>query len=180
MSQMSDSPHARYTTYNRNLEREHKKYCDPITGSVLANGWGITRKIDEDGRITLSAGKHFGEFKDDFFDGAEIEIIVKSTNFKAPQIKAIKESDSQLTVKFVEIPDGKGRMSESLEKDRFIERQYKESSILTVKEYLAEQFPEFDEIVTIPKLNQIIAKIKDEMGNVQRNRDKYQVSKHWE
>jgi hypothetical protein len=48
---------------------------------------------------------------------------------------------------------------------------------LTVSEYLSELIPEFEQITAIPKLNEITAKIKDEMSNIQREREKYKVSK---
>jgi hypothetical protein len=158
-------------------QEEPRKYCDPISDTVNANGWSISREIDQDGTILLTAGKRFGHLKYDDLEPAEIKIKVKSTKFKAPQIRAIKEDDFMNSVKFVEVPDGKARMSSSLEKDRFIERKYRESSILLVGECLSELIPEFNEITAIPKLKEITAKIKDEMGNIQREREKYKVSK---
>jgi hypothetical protein len=152
-------------------------YCDAIQDTVNSNNWLVNREIDHDGRILLTARKQLGTFRNDSFNNAEIEIKLKSTTFKAPQIKAIKENDFLNSVKFVEVPDGKGRMSDSLEKDRFIERRYKESSILTVSEYLSELIPEFEQITAIKELNEIVGNIKDEMSNIQREREKYKVSK---
>jgi hypothetical protein len=158
-------------------QTELPRYCDPITHGEDVNGWYVRRGINEDGKITISAYKQFGEFRNDAFNRADIEIKVDSTTFKAPQIKAIKENDSQGTVKFVEVPDGRDRLSDSLEKDRYVERHFNKSSILTVKQYLSELIPEFDSIVSIPKLNEVVARIKDEMPNVQRDREKFKVSK---
>jgi hypothetical protein len=165
----------KYITFGQ--EKEIPKYCDPIGDSLDLNGWSIYRGIDQDGRIEISAEKRFGEMKYDAFENARIEIKVKSTKYKVPQIKAIKENDCQGTVKYVEVPDSKARMSSSLEQDRFIERRYRESSILTVREYLSEIFPEFDQLTSIAKLNEITAKIKAEMGNIQRDHEKYKVAK---
>ena len=156
-------------------QHEPPKYCDPIRDTINSNGWTVSREIDQEGRITLKAGKLFGQFRNESFNTAEIEIKVNSTTFKVPQIKAIKENDFYGTVKFVEVPDSKGRMSDSLEKDRFIERRYRESSILSVHEYLSELIPEFEELIAIPKLNQITAKIKDGMSHLQREQERYKV-----
>jgi len=168
----SQQPNVRYTKIiDFDGVREPVRYCDEVYAGASIDGWSISKSIDQDGRVKFSARKVFGKLRDDDFDPAEIEITVKSTKYKVPQIKAIKESN------LIEIPDGKDRMSTSIEKARFIERHFRQGSILTQGEYLSEQFSEFDEILTIPKLNQITAKIKDEMANIQRERESYRVSK---
>jgi hypothetical protein len=48
---------------------------------------------------------------------------------------------------------------------------------LTVSEYLSELIPEFEQITAIKELNEIVGNIKDEMSNIQREREKYKVSK---
>jgi hypothetical protein len=111
----------------------------------------VYRSIDQDGKIEINAYKSLDEYKNHIFDKVEIQIHLNSTK-KAPAIKAaVKEyvdnSTAREIVTFVEVPDGKGRTSNSLAKDVFIEKHYRESSILSVKELFDELMPKFDEII---------------------------------
>jgi hypothetical protein len=144
-------PHVRYTKItNFGPQSEISKYCDPIYDNVNINNWTIRREIDQNGKITLTANKGL------------IEIKVESAEKSALPLRAIEDKLQKLweQPKYIEIPDGQNKMSDSLEKDRFIEKHYRDSSILTPSEYMDSLIPEFYEIPTIAKLNEIVTKLK--------------------
>ncbi|HJR84998.1 MAG TPA: hypothetical protein VJ772_06470 [Nitrososphaeraceae archaeon] len=124
-------------------------YCESIQDSVNANGWRILREINEYGKITLRACN------------GPIEIKLETKEKSALPIKAIKDGIGQPWEgpRLIEVPDGQNKMSSSLEKDQYIERHYRDSSILTPSEYLDSLVTEFKDITTIPELNKIVTKV---------------------
>ncbi len=154
----SPDPNIRYTEIvHFGPEPEYTKYCDEISDSVTINGFQVERSIDENGQIEIIAHKSLEEFKNNIFDEANIQIKLKTTTRKAPPIKAVvkdwadKHSAMFKIVTYVEVPDGKDRWSDSLGKDVSVEKHFRDSSVLSVKEY-------FDELT--PKLDEIIARFK--------------------
>jgi hypothetical protein len=127
-------------------------YCDAIEDTVNVNDWSVRREVNEYGKIILIARRKFNNNAVSVFDNASIELKIESAEKKALPIKAIKDrlQRSWEGPRFIEVPDGENKMSSSLEKDRFIERHYRDSSILTPSEY-------FNALI---QFNEIIAKIQ--------------------
>jgi hypothetical protein len=152
--------HVRYSRIiNFDKEPEHIPYCDEISDTARINDWHVTRSIDPNGKIEINATKSLDEYKNHIFDEANIQIKLSTTTSKAPPIKAaVKDyadswSASRKIVTYVEVPDGKDRWSDSLGKDVFVEKHYRDSSVLSVKEYFDELMPKFDEIIARYKVS---------------------------
>ena len=151
-SLIQDSPHVRYTKiidYSKN-KAEVPTYCDSINDTISINGWAIYREIDSEGRIKLTAHKGL------------IEFSIKTKEKSVLPIKKVKDKlqSPWEQPKYIEVPDGRNKVSDSLEKDRFIEKHYRDSSILSPTEYMDSLIPEFYEIAKIPELSKIVAKIQ--------------------
>jgi hypothetical protein len=149
MSYPENSPYAgRTRTVTFGPQRELPKYADEIQDIVNVNQWNITRRIDQFGKVVLIARK------------GSLEIKLESDERRALPIKAVKDNrNSWEEPKWIEVPNGENKMSNSLPKDKFVEKHYRDSSILTPTEYLDTLIPEFNEIPRIKELNEIISKV---------------------
>jgi hypothetical protein len=143
------------------------------------NNWEVIFGVNESGKLIIDAWRSVGKLRGkEHYDEAKLHFTLESTSNRVPlfvrtNYYAAKKGGYQ---PFVEIDDGKDRMTESYKTEQqYYKRQFHKSSILTTQEFLSEQVPSFADLIKDKRLNEYVYKITDECYQVQKPYNKQYV-----
>lgn len=136
------------------------------------NGWEVIMCTDHNGKLSISAWKTLGRMLRKGEDEAKLHFTFTSTQNRTPAFLKTNNYDSKKGgyKPYIEIDDGLNRTTDSYkQEEKYYKRQYPyASSILTTEEFLSELVPAFEQLLKDKKLNDYVARIREQASMVQK------------
>jgi hypothetical protein len=157
---------------DRRTGRDKTKESDSlyIQKNVKDAEWQIIFDVNVEGKVSIIGTKIIGKLAGSASatdNEAKIKVILETTEKRSPLLKVV--GYSTFDPKFVEVDDGKDRVTQTFKKDdETYKSQYPASSVLTPNEYFSEIAPEFEEFLKDPKLAEFVSKITESAAKVQK------------